>query len=58
MKKMKVSDLLNLLRSMDPNAKVSFKTYEYNFAGGKDEAYIYFEKAAQDQDGNLEITLA
>ena len=58
MKNMKVSDLLNLLRSADPNAKISFKTYEYNFAGGKDEAYIYFEKAAQDQDGNLEITLA
>lgn len=58
MKNMKVSDLLNLLRSMNPNAKISFKTYEYNFAGGKDEAYIYFEKAAQDQDGNLEITLA
>lgn len=55
---MKVSDLLDLLSNMDPNAKVSFKTYEYNFAGGKDEAYIYFENASQDQDGNLEITLA
>ena len=58
MKNMKVSDLLDLLSNMDPNAKVSFKTYEYNFAGGKDEAYIYFEEAAQDQNGNLEITLA
>lgn len=58
MKNMKVSDLLNLLHDMDPDAKVSFKTYEYNFVGGKDEAYIYFEKADQDQDGNLEITLA
>lgn len=56
MKNMKVSDLLNLLNNMDSNMKVSFKTYEYNFVGGKDERCIYFENFNINND-ELEITL-